>query len=723
MAYDIAGAAWDGSFNSFRLLANSVPAMIAYYDSPALGYGCRFANKAYAAAYGLTEKSIIGRSFPQVIGEEAARVVQPSIDQVVKESRAVTYVRELAEAAGGRRWIEVNVLPHLGADGHPVGAFVIVTDITEHRRSVEALRESEERLAKFMQASTEGIAFHRDGIITDANPSLCELAGYTLAELRGRHAIDFIAQDQKVRVQAVLDGGQEISYESAIIRKDGLRIPVELIGRALVYGGETLRMSVVRDLRDRHAAQARIHHLAHHDALTGLPNRMSFMERLGQQIELARAAGRTLALLFVDLDHFKRVNDSLGHLVGDELLQTVAARISASLRAGDVVARFGGDEFMVMLTDSDRDDVGQVAHKLLRAIEVSFDVGGRSLSVTPSVGIAMFPHDGGTPTELIKNADTAMYIAKARGRANCQFFDPAVATAAYDALVLESQLTQALERDEFVLHYQPQVRAADGALAGIEALIRWNHPERGLLRPDAFIFLAEQQRVMLPISQWVLRTAGARGPRMARAGPDRRAHRDQPVQHAVPRQRLRRSGGAGARRRGRARRVDRARAHGAHAHGRPRRRQAHAAPAQGDGHAHLGRRFRHRLLVAGAPEGAADRRHEDRPLVRARPAARARLGGHRQGGDADGAGPVAHRGGRGCGNPGPAPVPGGAGLRPAAGRAGQRAGGGRRAGALDPAPRGADRLTQRRGSPLPFTTRVGPRGNVVCTWWRTPWYQ
>ena len=506
--HDAGGAAWDGSLETFRLLANSLQAMIAYYDSPELGYGCRFANKAYAGAFGLTETSIIGKTFVEVIGEAAAREVQPSIDTVVNESRAVAYVRELAAADGSRRWIEVNVLPNLPTGGgRPEGAFVIVTDITGHRLATQALRESEERLAKFMQASAEGIAFHRDGIVTDANPPLCELLGYTLAELRGRRAVDFVAPDQRAHVQGVLDAGRDVSYESAVVRKDGKRIPVELIGRTLVYGDEKLRMSVVRDLRDRHAAQARIHHLAHHDALTGLPNRMSFMERLARQIEQARATGKSLALLFVDLDHFKRVNDSLGHLIGDQLLQTVAARISASLRVGDVVARFGGDEFIVLLDDAARDDVAQVAHKLLRAIELPVEAEGRDLSVTPSVGIALFPHDGATPTELIKNADTAMYIAKSRGRANCQFFDPAVASAAYDALVLESELAQALQRDEFVLHFQPQVRARDGRLAGIEALIRWMHPERGLLRPDAFIALAEQQRVMLPISQWVLRSA------------------------------------------------------------------------------------------------------------------------------------------------------------------------------------------------------------------------
>ena len=507
MTQDAGIAAWDGSLETFRLLANNLQAMIAYYDSAEFGYGCRFANLAYASAFGLTETSIIGKTFVEIIGEAAAREVKPSVDTVVATRRAVAYVRELATADGSRRWIEVNVIPNITATGHPVGAFVIVTDITGHRLATQALRESEERLAKFMQASAEGIAFHRDGVVTDANPPLCEMLGYTLAEVRGLDAVDFVAPDQRARVQAVLASDQELTYESALLRKDGRRVPVELIGRTLVYGDERLRMSVVRDLRDRHAAQARIQHLAHHDALTGLPNRMSFMERLGQQIEQARAAGRSLALLFVDLDHFKRVNDSLGHLIGDQLLQTVAARISASLRAVDLVARFGGDEFIVLLDDAGRDDVAQVAHKLLRAIELPVDAEGRDISVTPSVGIAMFPHDGATATELIKNADTAMYIAKSRGRANCQFFDPAVATATYDALVLESELAQALQRDEFVLHYQPQVRANDGALAGIEALIRWMHPERGMLRPDAFILLAEQQRIMLPISQWVLRTA------------------------------------------------------------------------------------------------------------------------------------------------------------------------------------------------------------------------
>ena len=490
----------------FMLLANNVPALIAYYEAE--GFRCRFANRQYANTFGLTETSILGLPFEKIIGEEAAREVRPSIDAVVQHRKPVCYVRQLGDPDGAKRWIEVNVLPHLDAEGRAVGAFVIVTDITQHRLATQAMQESEERLAKFMQASAEGIAFHKDGFVSDANPPLCELLGYTLEEMRGRKALEFVAPDHVAKAAATLAAEQEMTYESVVLHKSGQRIPVEFISRTLVYDNERLRMTVVRDLRDRHAAQARIHHLAHHDPLTGLPNRLSFMDRLNQQIGLARAGERKLALLFIDLDNFKRVNDSLGHLVGDALLRTVAARISACLRSSDLVARFGGDEFVVLLADvAHRDDVVEVAAKLLSAVEVPVDAEGRAISVTPSVGIAMFPQDGGTPTELIKHADTAMYLAKAKGRANYQFFEPAMAQAAYAALVLESQLAQAVERNEFLLHFQPQVRAADGVLAGVEALIRWNHPERGMLWPDAFIPLAEQRRLMLPIGQWVLRAA------------------------------------------------------------------------------------------------------------------------------------------------------------------------------------------------------------------------
>ena len=525
---DRQGAAAPGSVRAqdhlLSLLADNVPALIAYYSAD--GFRCRFANKQYAQAFGRDERSIIGCTLEEVIGLQAADEIRPHVEFVLAHRKTVSYERVLSSPDGGVREIEVHLLPHLideagGAPGQQpgqqpdqpagrlVGAFVMISDISRHRLAERAARESEERLGKFMQASAEGIVFHQDGIITDANPPLCQLTGYLLEELLGRRTLDFIAPDHVAEVAAVMASGQETAYESVLIDKHGQRIAVEFIVRTMLRNGARMRMTIVRDVRDRHHAQARIHHLAHHDALTGLPNRLSFMEQLAQAMGRADESGSRLALLFVDLDHFKRINDSLGHLVGDALLRTVAQRFTASLRTTDIVSRFGGDEFMVLLPGlasgpAHAADAEEVAQKLLAAIGAPVHADGRPLSVTPSIGIALYPGDADTPAELVKHADAAMYQAKARGRANYQYFDRGTVGAAYAELVLEGQLAQALERSEFELYFQPQVRARDGWLMGAEALLRWNHPQRGLLAADAFIPVAEKRQLMLPIGQWVL---------------------------------------------------------------------------------------------------------------------------------------------------------------------------------------------------------------------------
>ena len=494
------------SAEEFRLLANNVPALIACYD--AATRRCVFANRQYARTFGLQEQDVVGRTFGEVIGEEAAQEIQPHVDRVLAQRQPVLYERQVQDRAGQTRWLEVHLLPHLAPDGEAQSVFVLISDISRHRQAEAAARESEDRLGKFMEASAEGIVFHQDGLVTDANPPILALTGYSLGEMLGRHVLSFIAPAHVARVLAVMSAGRETTYELDVLHKDGREIPVEFIVRTLLRNGKRLRMTIVRDLRDRQAAQARIQHLAHHDALTGLPNRGAFMERLDQLISGTRDADHQLALLFIDLDHFKRVNDSLGHLAGDALLKTVAERISAGVRATDLVARFGGDEFMVLLQGVPREqDVADVAAKLLHALEAPVEVEGQSISVTPSIGVALYPRHGSTPAELIKHADTAMYVAKARGRANCQFFEPRMAQAAYEALVLESQLALGLEREEFVLHFQPQVRAWDGAWVGAEALIRWRHPERGLIGPDHFIPVAEQRHLMRSLGRWTLRQA------------------------------------------------------------------------------------------------------------------------------------------------------------------------------------------------------------------------
>jgi diguanylate cyclase (GGDEF)-like protein/PAS domain S-box-containing protein len=389
-----------------------------------------------------------------------------------------------------------------------LGSWVLVYDITRHRRAERRLRESEARLDKFMQATVEGILFHRDGIMTDVNQPLCEMTGWPAAELIGSHVLSYVTEDELPKVREVMLENQELRYQTVICHRNGGRIPVELIMRTMERDGEQLRMAVVRDITDRLANEARIQHLAHHDALTSLLNRAAFMERMDVLLKQAERKGEMLALLFIDLDNFKRVNDSLGHLEGDQVLTTVSERLVGALRGSDLVGRFGGDEFIVLLNDlNSRADIVVVLEALLSVVEVPVRADGRALSVTPSIGVAVFPDDGRQADELIQHADTAMYRAKARGRATYQFFEPALAEAAYAELVLEAELSQGLTRNEFELFFQPQVETTTGQLSGAEALLRWRHPQRGLLTPDAFIFVAERHRLMLPLGEWVLAEA------------------------------------------------------------------------------------------------------------------------------------------------------------------------------------------------------------------------